>query len=73
MQYAIISRVCLLGEGYFEKISKSILRLLDTARAKMRIRIAVHNNQVYVKIIDNFCVIVHSREEGEIEPNGKLF
>ena len=39
----------------------------------MRIRIAVHNNQVYVKIIDNFCVIVHSREEGEIEPNGKLF
>ena len=29
------------------------------------------NNKVYVKIIDNFYVIVHAIEEGEMETNGK--
>ena len=32
---------CLLGRFYFERISKSVLRLLSTSRTKIRISIAV--------------------------------
>ena len=34
LRYAIISRVCFLGRFGFEKISKSVLCLLRTARTK---------------------------------------
>ena len=41
VHYTIILRVCLLGRSDFERISKSVLRLLSTARKKMRISMTV--------------------------------
>ena len=32
-----------------------------------------NNNKVCVHIIDKFYAILNAREEGEVDPNGKLF
>ena len=45
LRSAIIYRVCLLGIFDFERILKSVLRLLSTTRTKIRIGISVqHQN-----------------------------
>ena len=69
----------MLGRFDSERISKSVLRLLSTAKTKMKIVIAVQhqdacsvagqglyssendNKKLYVNIVDNFYVIVHTR------------
>ena len=56
-------RVCLLGRFDFEKISKSILRSLSTAKTKMQIRISVQHWDAWSVAVQR----LYSRDENNNE------